>query len=438
MLTSASVRAVAANIAKQGSDFWFRATPEDLLDGYDPAQDPDVPNWFYTKGLDPDYASLRKAHDIFDVWFESGSSWNAVLRRRDLGYPADLYLEGSDQHRGWFQLSLLPALGVTGQSPFKSVLTHGFMVDKDGRKMSKSGGNALEVDTLLKDFGADVCRWWVSSLNTDNDIKIDHEFFRLAGEEYRKVRNTIRYLLSNLNDFEPKPHRYSFTPDDRASLDAWALAELANLVKKVTDNYEGFQYRKVHEAIFHFCNETLSATYLAATKDRLYCDKPDSPRRRRTQTAMFDITDALLRLIAPILSHTADEAWHALHPDAPESIHLATFPTPDTDPATDTHIDWAPLMQTRHGALKAIETARATRGIENPLDCALKITPGTAPDTKTEDARYLSLFDPIDLADLCGISRVEITQPIASTTTFEVLDLRDDATIPPLRTLLEA
>ena len=210
LLTAASVRVVSTNIAKKGSDYWFSASPEELLEGYDPADDGDVPNWFYTKGLEPDYVSLRKSHDIFDVWFESGSSWNAVLRHRKLGYPADLYLEGSDQHRGWFQLSLLPALGATGQPPFKAVLTHGFMVGKDGRKMSKSGGNALEVETLLKDFGADVCRWWVGSLNPDNDIKVDHEFFRIAGEEYRKVRNTVRYLLSNLNDFDVKQHRYTF------------------------------------------------------------------------------------------------------------------------------------------------------------------------------------------------------------------------------------
>ena len=218
------VRAVAANIRQHGSDYWFRAAPQELLDGYDPAFDPDAPAWVKSSELAT--AGLVKSHDIFDVWFESGSSWNAVLRQRDLGYPADLYLEGSDQHRGWFQLSLLPALGVTHQSPFKAVLTHGFMVDKDGRKMSKSGGNALEVDTLLKDFGADVCRWWVGSLNADNDIKVDHEFFRVAGEEYRKVRNTIRYLLSNLSDFDPHQDRYRFSQVDAASVDVLESGEI--------------------------------------------------------------------------------------------------------------------------------------------------------------------------------------------------------------------
>jgi len=427
LLTAASVRAVSANIAKKGSDYWFSASPEALLEGYDPAEDNDVPGWFYTKGLDPDYAGLRKSHDIFDVWFESGSSWNAVLRRRGLGYPADLYLEGSDQHRGWFQLSLLPALGVTGQSPFKAVLTHGFMVGKDGRKMSKSGGNALEVDTLLKDFGADVCRWWVGSLNPDNDIKVDHEFFRIAGEEYRKVRNTIRYLLSNLYHFDVEQDRYTFTEADATSLDAWALGRLAALVSDVRGGYERFAFRKVHEAIFRFCNETMSAVYLTATKDRLYCDKPDSPRRRRTQTTIFDIADALLRLIAPILPHTADEAWSMLHGDEAESVHLAMFPQPVSvavDPAWDQAMAW------RDTALKAIEDARAGSDIDNPLDCGVRValTGGGGDDDDDYGYKMLGRFDPVDLADLCSVSLVELVSQAgdgAPKSGLEVLDLSD-------------
>ncbi len=167
LLTAASVAAVARRFGQRGSDAWFTERPDELLEGYDPKQDPHAP-------ADLDVAALEKMYDIFDVWFESGTSWNAVMRQRDLGFPADLYLEGSDQHRGWFQLSLLPSLGVTGQSPFRAVLTHGFTVDKDGRKMSKSLGNTMEVEDLLKDFGAEVCRWWVSSTPYENDIKMDH------------------------------------------------------------------------------------------------------------------------------------------------------------------------------------------------------------------------------------------------------------------------
>ena len=345
-----------------------------------------------------------------------------MLRQRDLGYPADLYLEGSDQHRGWFQLSLLPALGATNQSPFKAVLTHGFMVDKDGRKMSKSGGNALEVDTLLKDFGADVCRWWVGSLNADNDIKVDHDFFRVAGEEYRKVRNTIRYLLSNLSDFDPDQDRYPFSETDAASVDAWALDNLNQLIERVRNAYEGFQFRRVRDAIFHFCNETMSATYLAATKDRLYCDPKKGTRRRRTQTAIYDIVDALIRLVAPILPYTSDEAWHALHgPDA-QNVHLTLLPSPAGELEVDA--DWHSLMQIKDEALKAIESARAGRNIDNPLDCGLTInTP-----RESKDGPDLTRFDTVDLADLCGVSRVDVTivETSATGVTFEITDLRDE------------
>jgi len=432
LLTAASVRAVAVNIRKHGSDYWFSAEPADLLDGYDPATDSDAPEWLAPIKSSPQFNGLRKLHDIFDVWFESGSSWNAVLRQRELGFPADLYLEGSDQHRGWFQLSLLPALGVTGRSPFKSVLTHGFMVDKDGRKMSKSGGNALEIDTLLKQYGADVCRWWVGSLNADNDIKVDNEFFRVAGEEYRKVRNTIRYLLSNLNDFDPRQHQHSLTDSDSNSVDAWAMAQLNVLIDRVLHAYEGFQFRRVHDAIFHFCNQIMSATYLAATKDRLYCDKSDSSRRRRAQTVMHHIADALMRLIAPILPHTADEAWRILHGENADTVHLALLP--QTVPNLVVDENWDRIIELRNECLKAIEEARSGRGIDNPLDCGLRIT---VVGHSKDFAKALTRFDSVDLADLCGVSRVEIIDnkdtPIQddndvdpTNVAIEVIDLRNE------------
>ncbi|MEE9211781.1 MAG: class I tRNA ligase family protein, partial [Phycisphaeraceae bacterium] len=390
LLTQASVMAVADQVRRHGSDYWFTAAPAELLENYDPANDADAPEWV-ASSLKPQASGLKKSTDIFDVWFESGSSWHAVLQQRELGYPADLYLEGSDQHRGWFQLSLLPALGVTGQSPFKNVLTHGFMVDKDGRKMSKSLGNTLEVEDLLKHYGADVCRWWVSSLNTDNDIKVDESFIRLAGEEYRKVRNTIRFLLSNLGDFDPERDR---TEADPASLDAWALDQLGVLVNTVRNAYENFSFRLAHTKLFDFCNETMSAIYLAAVKDRLYCDKPDSPRRRRTQTAMYGVADALIRLLAPFMPHTADEAWHALRQDEDACVHLELLPaerrTFQADPA------WAPIIAARDEIwMTRLEQKRQQDKIDNPLDLGLK---WNLPD----DWKRVELND---LADLCGISR---------------------------------
>jgi isoleucyl-tRNA synthetase len=397
VLTAASTRAVSEAIGERGSDAWFSETPEQLLAAWDVAADPDAP-----QGLD--VADLAKTYDIFDVWFESGSSWNAVMRRRGLGYPADLYLEGSDQHRGWFQLSLLPGLGVTGQSPFKSVLTHGFVNDRQGKKMSKSQGNALDVDTLLESFGSDVCRWWVSSLAYENDVRADEELFQLAGESYRKVRNTLRFLLSNLGDFDAKRMRVSDVPPE--SIDGWALEAAATLQRTVRSAYERCDFRRAHVSMFDFCNETLSAIYCVAVKDRLYCDRADAPRRRLTQTVLHDIAEMLCRLLAPILPHTADEAWRELHGNG-ACVHLETFS--DVDMEADAR--WPEVMAIREDVLKALEEAKTT-GIEKPLDAGVVI-----PDPNG----VLASFEP-ELADLIGVSRA-IADPAAAAIVIQ--DLRE-------------
>ncbi|MDX1681799.1 MAG: class I tRNA ligase family protein, partial [Phycisphaeraceae bacterium] len=415
LLTPASVRAVANAIGRDGSDAWFHARPADLLADWNPADDPDAPEWA-RDSID----NARKGEDIFDVWFESGSSWNAVLRRRELGYPADLYLEGSDQHRGWFQLSLLPALGVTGKSPFKAVLTHGFMVDREGKKMSKSLGNTLDVEDLMKEFGADVCRWWVASLNTENDIKVDHDYFQTAGEQYRKIRNTLRFLLGNLQNFDPDTDRHDFSDEDATSVDAWAMDQVNRLITGVKDDYDQLRFRPAHEKLFHFCNETLSATYLAAVKDRLYCDAADSTRRRRTQTVLYAAADALVRLLAPILPHTADEAFTALHGEDADNVHLALFPQPQEIPVD---ADWTRVMTDRQAWLGALEDARQQQDIDNPMDLGLAIC-------GCDGADYIRRFDAEDLADLCGISRVEVKQPddqsCETADPLKVIDLRDE------------
>jgi isoleucyl-tRNA synthetase len=420
VMTAATVRAVAKVFREKGSDAWFTMAPADLLAHYDAAADPDLAARPLAGALARGGDALHKGRDILDVWFESGSSWNAVLRERDLGYPADLYLEGSDQHRGWFQLSLLPALGVTGRAPFRTLLTHGFMVDKDGRKMSKSLGNTLEVEDVLKQHGADVCRWWVASLSYENDIKVDPSFFAVAGESYRKVRNTLRFLLSNLYDYDPPGAAdwrgradgaaSEFPP---ASLDAWVLGEFNAMSRAVTAAYRSFDFRAAHGALYDFCNSTLSATYLAAVKDRLYCDRPDSPRRRRTQSAMHLMADGLCRLLAPILPHTADEAWRALHRAAPGNadccVHLETFAPPAAirpDPS------WPAVMAARDRALVAIERAKSTIGVDNPLDMGVVL-----PDPDGT----LGRFDRHDLADLLGVSRVALE---AGASEIRILDLR--------------
>ncbi len=408
LLTPASVRAVARAFREEGSDSWFEKDPAHLLRHYDPSSDPDAP-----AGVDT--SALTKLHDIFDVWFESGSSWNAVMRERcgDDAYPIDLYLEGSDQHRGWFQLSLLCGLGATGKPPFRTLLTHGFCVDKDGKKMSKSLGNALNVADLMRDFGADVCRWWVAATPYEHDIKTDFEFFKTAGESYRKVRNTLRFLLSNLADFEPSPAGKDCSSGEGmciaikdyppTSIDAWVLSEFDKVSADVRAAYDNYHFQKAVTRLYNFCNDTLSAVYLAAVKDRLYCDKPDSPRRRRTQSTLWDLTDGLCRLLAPILPHTAEEARTALtngnnnaDADTNTPLQARTF-IESFDAPVDP--DWHKVMEARDEALQAMERVRALQEIDNPLDMGV-----TLPDPDGALAR----FDPVDLADLLGVSRVAL------------------------------
>ncbi len=394
LLTPDTVKAVSQRISLKGSNAWFLEEPELLLESYDPASDSEAPAWIKDNpGMIKD--GLKKGMDIFDVWFESGSSWNSVLKERNIGYPADLYLEGSDQHRGWFQLSLLPALGATGIPPFKAIFTHGFMVDAQGKKMSKSGGNALEVDEILKTHGADVCRWWVGTLKFSNDIKVDWEFFKVAADEYRKVRNTIRFLLGNINDFDISKDKIEFTEDDKFSVDYWAYAKLSAFVKETKEAYANLDYKRASELIFSFCYDTLSAVYLVAVKDRLYCDKADSRRRRRTQTVLYAISDSLIKLLAPILVHTSDEAYLSL--TGSTDIHLQAFPSIEN---IDMDSSWNELINLRDKSLKELEEAKE-RGISNPLDAGITI------NLEKEMYKSLKPFEE-DLADLCGVSRFNI------------------------------
>ena len=432
LMTGASVRAVAKVVRAMGSDAWFTQGPEVLLKGYDAGADADAPAFFKAL-LSAEHSSLgtlQKAYDILDVWFESGSSWNAVMRERSGGedFPIDLYLEGSDQHRGWFQLSLLPSLGMMGRPAFKTLLTHGFMVDKDGRKMSKSLGNALEVDDLLKTYGADVARWWVSSLAFENDVKVDKSYLDVAGESYRKVRNTLRFVLSNLYDFDAESVRDGGVPSAQ-SLDAWVLGELDALSIAVVAAYNAYEFKRVNALLYDFCNDTLSARYLAAVKDRLYCDRPDSARRRQTQAALWKIGRGLCGLLAPIMPHTADEAYRALlkveqgaaggaagasggsaGAGASVCVHLQMFA-----PATGVSADaaWERVFAMRERAMAAVEQGKKAMGVENPLDVGLVL-----PDVEGELAR----FDVVDLADVMNVSRVSV----GGEAEVRVVDLRNE------------
>ncbi len=432
-MSPASIRAVARVIREEGSDAWFKRTPAELLRYYDDSQDPHDNRLSRGPGIWPageerhftpeeskaESQHLQKGTDILDVWFESGSSWNAVIRERfsDECFPTDLYLEGSDQHRGWFQSALLTSLGATGKPPYRTLLTHGFMVDKDGKKMSKSLGNTIEVEDLLKEHGADVCRWWVASLSYENDIKVDKSFFAIAGESYRKVRNTLRFMLSNVYDFGGAAPPGGGAPD-ATTLEAWVLGEFDRAREGVMKAYEAYDFQSAQKVLYDFCNDTLSATYLAAIKDRLYCDRPDSPRRRRTQAAMHTMTDGLCRLLAPILCHTADEAHRALRNVPPDDrdacVHLLDILGP-TGAAPDP--SWAAAFGARERALVAMERAKAPAdqgglGVENPLEMGVVL-----PDPEGVLAR----LDPTDLADLLGVSRVQLDRAASEP---RVIDLR--------------
>jgi isoleucyl-tRNA synthetase len=330
------------------------------------------------------------------------------MRKPGRGFPTDLYLEGSDQHRGWFQLSLLPSLAATGHSPFRGVLTHGFVVDRDGRKMSKSVGNTIDVEDLLKDYGADVCRWWVSTLAFENDIKVDMSYFDLASETYRKVRNTLRFLLGNLQDFDPETATGAVEAPP-TSLDVYVLDRARRLGAEVGAAYEAYTFRKTNQLLYDFCNDTLSAFYCAAVKDRLYCDRADSPRRRLTQRVMWDTLEVLCRLLSPILPHTADEVYRAMRgPDAC-AILVPPFeiaPVPVAD-------DWTHVLEVRERALKALEEAKG-RGVENPLDAGVVL--GDA------DGRLAPFKG--ELAEMLGVSQVQLRPEDAE---VEVLDLRGEA-----------
>ncbi len=394
LLTEKTVLAVAEKIREKGSNFWFESEAEDLLAGYDPGDDRDAPGWAKDDGWEP--SGLKKGSDIFDVWFESGSSWHSVIEKGEQK-RADIYLEGSDQHRGWFQSSLLTSLGANGKPPFSDILTHGFIVDAQGRKMSKSGGNALGVEQILKKYGADVCRWWVSSLNYSNDVKADISIIEGAADEYRTIRNTIRFLLSNLNDFNPETDSVLLTGEDDWSINSIARIILNETVNRTVKFYSEFQYKEASGSILNFCDMFLSRHYIGAVRDRLYCDKANSKRRRKTQTIIFEITDALIKLCAPILVHTSEEAYRCLPGNRKEqSVHLTDFPkTQNLSEKEKLILDaWTTqILPFKDVCLLALEKAKKEGNPSNPLDASIQA------DGETGS------FENGEIADLLGISR---------------------------------
>jgi len=303
-------------VADEGSDSWFIREVTDFL----PA-DFSCPA---CKGK-----KFSKGADILDVWFDSGVSHQAVLKKRkDLELPCALYLEGSDQHRGWFQSSLIPAMCIDGRPPFKSALTHGHGVDAQGRKMSKSLGNVIPPQEIIKDFGADIIRLWAASSDYKEDIRISPLILSRLSEAYRKIRNTARFILSNLYDFRPGNDRVGY--DDLKKIDKWILFKLSELLETAGKAYDNFEFNRAYKEIYDFCNEELSMYYLDMVKGRLYTSAADSRQRRSAQTAIFEVLDCLVRMMAPVLAFTAEEVWKHLPKDEKEplasTVHLLPWP----------------------------------------------------------------------------------------------------------------
>lgn len=385
--------AVERLFATEGADAWFTRKPEEYL--------PAGTHCPRCGGTD-----LKPETDILDVWFESGVSHTSVLEARsELRRPADLYLEGSDQHRGWFQSSLLTSVGAYGTSPFKTVLTHGFIVDGDGRKMSKSLGNTVSPMDVVAKYGADVVRLWVAAADYSQDVSVSDEILARTAEAYRRIRNTLRFLLSNLYDYEPS---MAVAWDDMPELDRYAMATLAELTDRVTAAYEGWRFHQVFHAVHGYCGTDLSAFYLDVLKDRLYADAADSRSRRSAQTVLATMLTTLTRLLAPILSFTTEEAWQSMPEtlrDGVESVHLASWPVVDVpaDEAAALREAYRVVLDVRDVATKALEEARNDQRIGKSQEARLRIS-APADVIAVLEARGVRA-----LADLLIVSAVELS-----------------------------
>ena len=312
---------------------------------------------------------FKKETDIMDVWFDSGSSHQGVLVERGIQYPADLYLEGHDQYRGWFQSSLLTSVATNGISPYKNILTHGWVIDEEGRKMSKSLGNGISPQDIIKQYGADILRLWVLSSDFKSDVSLSKDILKQISETYRKIRNTARYILGNISDFDPeKPVEYK----DMLEIDKWALLKLNQLVKDTTQNFEDFNFHLVYHDINQFCVSDMSNFYLDIIKDRLYTSKKESTERRSAQTAMYIILDSLVKMLAPMICYTAEEIWSYmphLKGENPESIMLNYWP--DFNPEYEDHTleeKWNHILKLKEIVAKELEIARAEKVIGHSLN----------------------------------------------------------------------
>ena len=373
VLEPALIRHIRDLFKEEGSDGWFKKSALDITQG----------QFACPKCSRKD---LKKRDDILDVWFESGASHAAVLMNNDdLAFPADLYLEGSDQHRGWFQSSLLISCGVSNQAPYEKVLTHGFIVDGQGKKMSKSVGNVISPFDIMKQYGADILRLWVMSSDTSDDIRVSEDSLKRLAEGYRKIRNTFKFFLGNLHHFDREKDTLAF--QDLLEVDRWVLSKLELLKQETTSAYESFQMHRGYHAIYNFCVCELSSFYLDVLKDRLYTDARDSISARSCRTALYEIFQVLIRLLAPVLVFTSQEAWESL--GLPDSVHLTEWPKPKPKYRdSQLEVKWDRFLEFRGVVLKSLEESREKKEIGNSLEAEVEL--GLF---KSQDYDILKSFD---------------------------------------------
>jgi isoleucyl-tRNA synthetase len=360
ILTTALTDRAAQVFEQHGADAWYERPTEEF-----------VPDGLTCAGCGGH--TFERENNILDVWFDSGSSHEAVLPNyAELTWPADMYLEGSDQHRGWFHSSLLIGLGTRGRAPFRSVLTHGFTVDEDGRKMSKSLGNTVEPEDVIKQGGADILRLWVAMVDYTEEIRVGPEILSRVTEAYRKLRNTCRILLANLYDFDPATDMVP--PERMEEVDRFALARFAEAAQRMIAAYDKYDFPAIFQAVNTLATVDLSAFYVDVTKDRMYTFGARSQPRRSGQTAMYIIADGLTRLIAPILVFTADELWRHLPGDRAVSVHLERFPEVDQWIDRDLLERWNRLLTVRGEVNAALEEKRKAKVIGNSLGAQVVLT----------------------------------------------------------------
>ena len=386
-----SIEAVAKLFEKEGSNAWFDRPAADIL-----------PEGFTCPHCGGKH--FTQETDTLDGWFDSGSTHVAAMQRDQGFWPADMYMEGGDQYRGWFQSSMLTSIATQGKAPYKTVITHGMIVDEERQKMSKSLGNGIAPEDILKQYGADVMRLWVASSDYRQDMRISKDMLKHLSQNYLKIRNTARYILGNLFDFDPKTNAVAYA--DMPELDKWALMKLNDLAAKVREGYDSYEFHTVFHAIHNFCVVDMSNFYLDVIKDRLYCDETDGLSRRSAQTTIYRILSALVRMLSPILCFTADEIWQAMPHAAEDDVrNVAYNEMPQADEALsfsdEDRAKWDKLTAFRDDVNKALEGARTAKTIGKPLEACVTVY------ADAEQAAFLNGCGQ-DLADLCIVSELDV------------------------------